>query len=66
MKQNKKQLEKEIAYFELMKSFICEDIKDGRDASSLAGSIARPVELLYRYMRLWGIRDIYGEPKDFT
>ena len=55
---------KELEYFEKMKSFILEDIKDGRDSHALAGSIARPVELLHKYMKLWNIRDIYGEPEN--
>ncbi len=58
----KKEL-KEKEYFEKMKSFIVEDIKDGRDASALAGSINRPVELLYKYMENWNIKDIYGNPE---
>lgn len=59
-RENKKELE----YFEKMKSFILEDIKDGRDSHSLAGSIARPVELLHKYMKVWNIKDIYGEPEN--
>ena len=63
MKREERELKKEQEYFEKMKSFIVEDIKDGRDASALAGSIARPTELLYKYMRLWGIKDLYGKPE---
>lgn len=66
MKQNKKQLQKEQEYFEKMKDFIIEDIKDGRDASALAGSIARSIETLYKYMRLWSIKDLYGMPEELS
>lgn len=59
-----KALSKELDYFEKMKSFILSDIEDGRNSHSLAGSIARPVEMLYKYMRLWGIKDLYGEPEN--
>ena len=63
MKKVDRENKKEQDYFEKMKSFILEDIKNGRDASSLAGSIARPTEMLYKYMRLWGIKDLYGNPE---
>jgi hypothetical protein len=66
MKQTQKQLKKEIDYFEKMKKTILEDIKDGRDASSLAGSIGRPLEILCKYMKEWGIKDLYGVPLDIV
>ena len=58
----KKQLKNEIDYFEKMKPTILEDIADGRDASALAGSIGQPVSILYKFMREWGITDLYGNP----
>jgi hypothetical protein len=58
----KKQEQKERDYFEKMKSTILEDIADGRDTLSLAGSIARPAERLHFYMKEWGIKDLYGVP----
>ncbi len=64
MKGTQRENKKELDYFEKMKSFILSDIEDGRDSRSLAGSIARPVEMLYKYMRLWGIKDLYGEPEN--
>ncbi len=64
MKNKERELKREKEYFDKMKSFILEDIKDGRDSHSLAGSIARPVELLHKYMKLWEVKDLYGEPEN--
>ena len=60
----KKEEQRELDYFENMKSFITSDVEDGRSSHALAGSIARPVDLLHKYMRLWGIKDLYGEPEN--
>jgi len=64
MKEAQRENKKELDYFEKMKSFILSDIEDGRSSHALAGSIARPVDLLHKYMRLWGIKDLYGKPED--
>jgi hypothetical protein len=61
---NKKQEQKEREYFEKMKSFIVEEITDGRAVEAVAGTINRNMETLYKYMREWGIKDLYGNPID--
>lgn len=64
MKKEQRQTQRELDYFEKMKQFIVSDIEDGRDSHALAGSIARPVDLLHKYMRLWGIKDLYDKPEN--
>jgi len=58
----KKQEAKEKEYFEKMKRTIIEDLEDGRCASAISGSIGRDLETLYKYMREWGVTDLYGDP----
>lgn len=64
MTPTKRQLEKEVAYFEKMKQSIIEDLKDGRSSQAIAGSINQKLETLYLFMRQWNVKDLYGNPID--